>query len=110
MTYSEYLNKMTVKELTEIAKQMSLTYSGLKKAELIAKLDEYISGWHVIALDMEAEYSKEIARLVEENAALNAETFVLENGIVLTGVNAVYMKGHHKAVKRFNPTMERDRN
>lgn len=50
-----YLNKMTVKELVEIAKRMNLSYSGLKKAELVAKLTEYINGWHVIAGDMNRE-------------------------------------------------------
>lgn len=49
------LSKMTVKELREVAERMSLTIpSRAKKDEIVAKVQEYIDGWHVIALDQNA--------------------------------------------------------
>lgn len=61
----EYLNKMTVKDLTEIAKRMNLSYSGLRKADLVSKLTEYINGWHVFALAMNRSLHVDVKTVID---------------------------------------------
>ncbi|HEY6020767.1 MAG TPA: SAP domain-containing protein [Candidatus Paceibacterota bacterium] len=94
-TETRYANlyKLTVKELIEIAKRMNLTYSGVKKADLVNKITEHIDGWHVIALDM--------------NRAMGPVYKVGE--VEFTGKTATFLIEHDKRIKRFNPTMARDK-
>lgn len=80
MTYAEYLNTMTVKTLTEIAKQMNLKTSGLRKAELVAKLDSQISGWHVIAGDMDRANYPKAPLHVDNITVIDTEELPMDHG------------------------------
>lgn len=105
MTYAEYLSTMTVKTLTEIAKQMDLKVSGLRKAELIAKLIERIGGWHVIALDMD---KANFPKVSTEETAVHVVSFPDGSEVKFTGKAATVLIQHEKNLMRFNPNMTRD--
>ena len=92
----EYLSKMTVKELIEVGKRMQLVspLSRMRKAELVKLISGMIEEYHSDALKM--------------NESLT--TFTLPGtDIVLTGKSARVMRHHMASVKRFNPTLKRDK-
>lgn len=134
---SSYLSKMTVKDLREISQRMNLTIpSRILKADLVALLIERIDGWHVIALDMNRSLHVDVPIVIDtvevpmDHAQFTAWT-VRRGGYLFDGKEAmladheealqmdakitsrrVYVamiKGHQNFVKRFNPSMRRDR-
>src|SRR5690242_11425704 len=97
--FFEYLNAQTVKTLREIAKQDGTIpgYSTMKKQDLIRSIE-----YRMVAAQDEA---------IKENASRNPETTYTIPGtdFVLTGIPALVMIRHEKNVRRYNPTMKRDR-
>lgn len=96
----DYLNKMTVKELREIAARMeckipSIPLSKARKADLIMVIEAVLEYDHTVALDM------------NENLVKDDEFLVA--GILWTGPTARVLKAHDKMVRRFNPAMTRDK-
>lgn len=91
----EYLNTLTVKQLREIGKRMDICIlSSMRKAELVQVISDMIDFDHGTALEM--------------NESLT--TFTLPGtDIVLTGKSAMVMRHHMASVKRFNPTLKRDK-
>lgn len=120
------LNKMTVKELREIGKRMDLKSPlyKMKKDEIIKLLSAMIDEWHAEALLIDAQTPDEtlvkaentIKAMAPEYAeeihkAEQIETFTIPNtNTVITDPACVaVLKAHFKAVKRFNPTLKRDK-
>ena len=91
----EYLNTLSVKTLREIAARMNVKgRSTMDKATLIGAIGTVINIDHDEALEM--------------NESLT--TFTLPGtDIVLTGKSARVMRHHMASVKRFNPTLKRDK-
>jgi hypothetical protein len=98
--FFEYLNAQTVSTLREIAKQDGTIpgYSKLRKQELITAIEYRM----VVAHD----------EAIKEDAERNPEATYTVPGtdFVLTGIPALVMIRHEKNVRRYNPTMKRDRN
>lgn len=148
MTYAEYLNKMTVKELSEIAKRMNLSYSGKRKAELVAKINEYVAGWHMIAKSMNRSLHTDVKSVIDTEEfpmdhsqftvwynrhggidsfdamkalgndhieALEMNDNLYESphyeyaGVKWTGPVAVMLRKHDEMLRRYNPTLRRDK-
>ena len=149
MTYVEYLNTMTVKTLTEIAKRMNLKVpSRAKKSEIVAFLDSEIVLAHAEAHHLNTpramlhtdsplvsdteecpmnhrqfttwynrhggiesfDVNKALASDHSEALEMNETTFTLPGtDIVLTGKSAMVMRHHMASVKRFNPSVKRDK-
>lgn len=90
-----YLSKMTVKNLREIADRMGIKFgSKALKSEIVSVLSVEIHNDYVEAFNM--------------NEAM--VTYTIEGtDIVLAGRGALVMIHHMNAVKRFNPTLRRDK-
>lgn len=98
-TYSEYLNTMTVRALQEIAKREGIKgLSAMRKSDLINILTETINGWHIVALDMNA-------------TMVQAKQTYTVPGTTATfyGAEAELLINHENRVRRYNPTMARDK-
>ncbi len=90
-TYADYLNTLTVKRLREIAKQMQLTgYSKANKDDLIRLINDEVAIIHI-------------------EAEMSAEDYYVFDGVAFYGDLATMMRIHDKAVRRFNPSMRRDK-
>lgn len=91
----DYLSKLTVKDLEGILRQMGAKgFYGLRKAGLI----------DVIMVQIEIDHS-EALRMDEEMISYT----VPGTDVTLTGIPALVMIRHEKNVRRYNPTMARDR-
>lgn len=102
MTYAEYLNKMTVKELREIAKRMDLKIPGVALSR--ATKDLLVSGIDAL-IEVDWNEAEDTASEMEERE----ETFEYA-GVVWTGPTAKLLKAHDEMLRRFNPSMRRDKN
>lgn len=91
----DYLNKLTVKQLREIGKQMDICIlSSMRKAELVQVISDMIDFDHDTALEMNAE--QEVTYTIP-----GTDT-------VLRGDAARIMIYHMTNVHRFNPSESRD--
>lgn len=91
----EYLKSKTVKELKSIAQDMGMPFTNrVLKADLISAIEENIEKAHAVALDM--------------NAAKSVETFEID-GMTFTGLNAKLMQNHMEMIRRYNPSLKRDK-
>lgn len=91
----DYLNKLTVKQLREIGKQMDICIlSSMRKAELVQVISDMIDFDHGTALEMNAE--QEVTYTIP-----GTDT-------VLRGDAARIMIYHMTNVHRFNPSESRD--
>lgn len=99
MHFFEYLNSLNVKALREIAKQDGTIpgYSAMRKQELITAIE-----YRMVAAQDEA---------IKEAAERNPEVSYTVPGtdVVLTGDAARIMIRHEVNVRRFNPTLKRDK-
>ncbi len=112
-TYADYLNTLTVKRLREIAKQMQLTgYSKANKDVLITMIDDDVAMVHIDAQQAKDEFDKAVDILPSNehiDAEMNAEDYYVFDGVAYYGDLATMMRIHDKAVRRFNPSMRRDK-
>lgn len=94
-----YLSEMTVKTLREVAKQAGLKgYSTMKKDALVSILTK------LVLSDIEEAMDENVSRM-------NAELTYTVPGtdVTLTGSAAMVMIRHERNVRRYNPTMKRNR-
>lgn len=91
-----YLNKMTVKELREIAGRMDVyLQSKVKKDTIVFLIEARIENLHAEALEMNK---------------VNETYTIPGTGVVITDpASVVILKAHEKAVRRFNPSFKRDK-
>lgn len=98
----DYLNKMTVKELIEVGKRMQLVspLSRMRKAELVKLISGMIEEYHSDALKMNESYKSEATYVM-----------LMSDGTEMkfNGLSALMMQFHNRAVRRFNPSMNRDK-
>lgn len=96
--YAKYISMFTgysVKDLREIAVRMNIVgRSTMKKGELV----------HAITLSV-LSWADEAFRNAEQEVTYN----VPDSDIVLTGMNARIMIEHMRNIRRFNPTLKRDK-
>jgi len=97
--FFEYLNAQTVSTLREIAKQDGTIpgYSKMRKQELITAIE-----YRMVAAHDEA---------IKEDGERNPEATYTVPGtdVTLTGSAAMVMIRHERNVRRYNPTMKRNR-
>lgn len=89
-----YLSKMTVKELREVAERMGVyLQSKVKKDTIIFLIESRIENLHTEALEM------------------NTTTFIIPGtDMEITDPASIkVLEGHFKAVRRFNPTLKKDK-
>ncbi len=117
-TYVDYLNTLTIKALKEIAKQAGLKgYSAAKKDALVTMVDNEAAAVHSDAQQAKDEFTNALEILNEAfppsneeiEAEMNAEDTYEFDGAVYYGDIATMLRVHDKAVRRFNPTMRRDK-
>lgn len=91
-----YLNKMTVKELIEVGRRMELVspLNRMRKAELVKLLSGMIEEYHTEALGMNKSYKSPHFEYA---------------GVMWTGPTAELLKAHDDMLRRFNPSMRRNK-
>lgn len=99
------LSKMTVKELKETAQRMNVPFHArILKADLVAAIKTQIELDHTRALEDEA------FRNETEPDTYTIEIEGREPVVITDRVSVTILKNHEKCVRRFNPTMKRDKN
>jgi hypothetical protein len=95
----DYLSKLTVKDLRELAKRLGFKgYSSLKKDLLVAEITMTIDMVHGEALEMNEAFKPEITYTIPDT------------DITLTGQSAVFLINHDRRVRRYNPSFRRAKN
>lgn len=108
MTYAEYLNKMTVKDLREIAKRMDLKIPGVALSR--ATKDLLVSGIDaLVEVDWNEAEDIEAAMAVSRIDSYEAPHFEYA-GVVWSGPTATLLQKHDEMLRRYNPSMRRDKN
>jgi protein-tyrosine-phosphatase len=102
MDYADHLNKMTVKDLREIAKRAGVKIPGVALSR--ATKDLLVSGIDaMVAVDWNE------AKDIDAAMASNEATHFEYAGVVWTGPSATLLRKHVEMLRRFNPSMRRDK-
>lgn len=102
-----YLSKMTVKELREIAKRMGLKIPGVAMSK--ATKDLLVSGIDAL-IEVDWNEAEDIAATMSVAQIDSYESPHFEYaGVVWSGPTATLLRKHDEMLRRFNPAMRRDK-